>query len=62
MNKWLKTKLGIFQLEKEITGIYKTVNRLDIKIAKLENKTRDGRAMRYDEVNRARKRRYKKSA
>ena len=63
MWKWLKKKLGILSLatrveylEKDIVRIYKSQN-------VLEKKTRKtGRPLRQDEVNRIRKRRYKKSA
>lgn len=61
MIKWLKKKLGILSLatrveylEKDILRIYKSQN-------VLENKTRN-RPQRYDQVERARKRRHKSSA
>ena len=63
MIKWIKRKLGIFSLmtrveylEKDIVRIYKSQNILEEKTRKT------GRPMRQDEVNRARKRRYKNSA
>jgi hypothetical protein len=61
MINWLKKKLGILSLarrmellEKDMIRIYKSQNTL-------ENKTRN-RPERYDQIERARKRRYKKSA
>lgn len=60
MLKWLREKLGIVQVEKELTRIYKTVNRLDSKLGKLENRARSGRRpMTHGEVERAQKRRRK---
>ena len=60
MIKWLRKKLGIVQVEKELTRIYKTVNRLDNNLARLQNKTRSGkRPLRHGEVERAQKRRRK---
>lgn len=57
---WLRKKLGVVQIEKELSGIYKTVNRLDHGLSKLRNQTRSGRRpQRYGEIERARKHRKK---
>ena len=60
MLKFIKRKLGILSLmtrveylEKDIVRLYKSENEGEAKTR------RTGRALRQDEVNRARKRRYK---
>lgn len=56
MIRWIKKKLGILQVER-------TMAQHTADIRRLEKKVRIGkRPMRYDEIERARKRRYKKSA
>ena len=59
MKKWLKRKLGILSLQTRVAEIEKDLTRIYKSQNVLENKTRTGRALRQDEVNRARKRRYK---
>jgi hypothetical protein len=58
--QWLRVKLGIVQIEKELSGIYRTVNRLDKNITGVANAARiHKRPQRYDQINRTRKRRKK---
>ena len=62
MIKWLKKKLGILSLQKRVATLEKDSVRIYKAIGRIENKARIGkRAMRYDEIERERKRR-KKSA
>lgn len=57
MLTWLKTKLGITALEAQVETTRLTVGRLDKKVSNRIDK----KALRYDEVERARKRRKKQA-
>lgn len=60
MWNWLKRKLGIPALVQETELLHKDLNKAFNRIERLEKTTRLGkRSMRYDEIERARKRRYK---
>lgn len=61
MIKWIKRKLGILSLARRVELLEKDMIRLYKATNTLENKSRN-RPERYDQVERARKRRYKNSA
>ena len=61
MIKWITRKLGILSLARRIEYLEKDMVRLYKSQNTLENKTRN-KPQRYDQVERARKRRYKNSA
>lgn len=61
MINWLKKKLGILSLARRVELLEKDVIRIYKSQNTLENKTRN-RPERYDQIERARKRRYKDSA
>lgn len=58
MIKWIKRKLGIVSLARRVEFLEKDMIRLYKATNTLENKSRN-RPERYDQVERARKRRYK---
>ena len=58
--KWLRKILGIADCEKGIVCLHKDMQKAFNRIERLEKTTRLGKkSMRYDEIQRARKRRYK---
>lgn len=69
MLKWIKKKLGITDCERHAELIHKDLNKafnriewlekVAGRVERLEKHTRLGKSMRYDEIERARKRRYK---
>jgi hypothetical protein len=59
MWKWLKKKLGILSLATRVEYLEKDIIRINKNQSTLANKTRIGRAMRYDEKQRVQKRRRK---
>ena len=54
MIDWIKRKLGIDVIERELVHMRKVIGRVEHKLS-----YHDGKPQRYDEIERARSRRYK---
>ena len=60
MFKWLRKKLGIIDVEKNVVDLHRDMQKAFNRIDRFENKARiNKKPMRYDEIQRARKRRRK---